>query len=114
MPGPSYVPKLNHAQRLARRVQISEEIKAGASLEDVAKKYNVTWSTVRLACIEYGVVPPKVLGKVSRLLQFKIVLLLIEGESSETLAKRFNVALHLVLDIKHDAKKAGFTFKRRR
>ncbi len=51
--------RVSHGDRRKRRQDMANRVKAGASIGDVAREFEVTTNTVSAACREFGVAQSK-------------------------------------------------------
>lgn len=122
MPTPAPTP-LTHDARRARRAAIAQAIAGGATISAVARRFTVSVSSVRAACVEHGVAAssrrpaaggaiPASLGKLRvKKKTFKILAQLLHTDKSECeIAARYGVSHQRVSEILCAARAAGIRF----
>lgn len=81
-----------------RRKRIVEEVREGASINDVAKKHNLTVQTIRAYCAEMGVKPNVTQLSVST---YRAISLILRGVKPIDIAKKLGVSrqnIHRIVD----------------
>lgn len=86
---------------------MAEAISDGELLKEVAQKFAVGCTTVREACLEWGVYPPRYSASLPTS-GFAILYHLLQGEKQIDIAKRLHITRQRVNNIAIEARKAGF------
>ena len=97
---------LTHIARAERRKKMADEVKAGKSLAQVARKYGVMESTVRLAVRIHGVQMKKIVADCNTS-TLEILGRLLAGERQSAIASDVGCSRENVNDIAKRAGKAG-------
>lgn len=83
--------RLTHEQRVARRAKAAAIIRNGGTFADAARDTGLTIGTIREACKQHGVTPPRANGPRDRTLQ--IAAELGRGESTPSeIARKYGVS----------------------
>lgn len=99
---------MTHKEKRARRLQIVEQLNAGASIDECAIKHGLTLGRLRDIAQEAGLMLPR-RHSVSAL---HIIGLLCQGHTQDEIAAQYKITHQAVSSIKMRAKEEGVVFPR--
>lgn len=100
---------MNHQTLALRRAEMAGAISRGESVEDVAKKFDVSQNTVRMACTEYEVAVPRKVYKRNNSAMLRILHAMIyESAKDAELAAKFSLTRQAINLFRKQACSVGF------
>jgi transposase-like protein len=98
--------RLTHPERAARRAAVAAAVRAGKGIEQTARHFGVSPTTVMACCKEFGVTPSHCPHRSAPTTLAIIAALQLGGRKSDV-ARQFNVSRQRIQQISNKAREAG-------
>lgn len=105
----AYQPKMTHEERRARRREMAQFAKENGVAATV-QVFRVSDNTVRSACYEYAVTPPRSNPPTLGPSALRVLVLLMHGNKPADIAAEFGFTRQYVCDLRKRAVAEGFHF----